>query len=184
MRIEEGDVCVTVTVLVILMVAIIIDSKAIIIDSKAIITDSKAIIIDSNFCPSVWCHLAHCPVQTHLLYIVTLIQLCMVQPHGYRCNRYGDNEYLCCILVSLELLALYTVYNNRMFHSKHTNQQQNPQTAPYSHNYSNTLIQVKHTCTQHACMHAHSHTHAGMHACAHTHACMYRHRHACTHACT
>ena len=129
------------------------------------------------------CHLAHCSVQTHLLYIVTLIQLCMVQPHGYRCNRYGDNEYLCCILVSLELLALYTVYNNRMFHSKHTKQQQqqqNPQTAPFSHNYSNTLIQVTQTHMHAACMHARTLTHAGTHACAHTQACMHAHSH--THA--
>ena len=154
---------------------------AIIIDSKAIITDSKAIIIDSNFCPSVWCHLAHCPVQTHLLYIVTLIQLCMVQPHGYRCNRYGDNEYLCCILVSLELLALYTVYNNRMFHSKHTNQQQNPQTAPYSHNYSNTLIQVTQTHMHAACMHARTLTHTCRHACMCTHTCMHVQTQACMH---
>ena len=107
----------------------------------------------------------------------------MVQPHGYRCNRYGDNEYLCCILVSLELLALYTVYNNRMFRSKHTNQpqqQQNPQTAPYSHNYSNTLIQVTQTHMHAACMHAHTLTHTHMQARthAHTHTCMHAHTHA------
>ena len=132
--------------------------------------------------PVSWCHLAHCSVQTHLLHIVTLTQLCMVQPQGYRCNRYGDNEYLCCILVSLELLALYTVYNNRMFRSKHTNQpqqQQNPQTAPYSHNYSNTLIQVTQTHMHAACMHAHTLTPTCRHARmrTHTHACMHTRMH-------